>query len=205
MKQVALGKLVAARYGSLPMSSRLLKIAQRREGGAMFSTTLREVLRVHFEVDAGPYSYGSLLVPGMADRYTTIGNYASIGPGVRRFGAAHPVDKASMHPLWYNPSLGLVDSESDVERTSCVIGHETWIGANVTILPGCRRIGIGAVVGAASVVTKDVSDFAIVAGNPARQIGERLTASQRALLLELEPWTLPPNESREFFESVAEA
>ena len=171
----------------------------------MFSITLREVLRDHYGVHAGPYSYGSLLVPGMADRHTTIGNYASIGPGVRRFGAAHPVDAASMHPFWYNPTLGMVGSESDVERTSCVIGHDTWIGANATILPGCRRVGIGAVVGASSVVTRDVADFAIVVGNPARQIGERLTKKQRALLLDLTPWSLPPREARKVFNAVADA
>ncbi len=53
------------------------------------------------------------------------------------------------------------------------IGEDAWIGAGVTILPKVSRIGKGAIIGAGSVVTKDVEDYAIVAGNPARQIGQR--------------------------------
>lgn len=53
------------------------------------------------------------------------------------------------------------------------IGDDVWVGANVTILPQVSYIGNGAIIGAGSVVTKDVLDFEIVAGNPARKIGER--------------------------------
>lgn len=49
------------------------------------------------------------------------------------------------------------------------IKRNVWIGANVTILPGVT-IGENAIVGAASVVTKDVPDNAVVVGNPARVI-----------------------------------
>jgi len=52
------------------------------------------------------------------------------------------------------------------------IGNRVWIGYGALILPGVE-IGEGAVVGARSVVTKSVDPFAIVAGNPARKIGER--------------------------------
>ena len=52
------------------------------------------------------------------------------------------------------------------------IGNDVWIGARVTILPGVK-IGNGAIIGAGSVVTKDVPDFAIVGGNPARVIKYR--------------------------------
>jgi maltose O-acetyltransferase len=53
-----------------------------------------------------------------------------------------------------------------------IIGHRVWIAYRALILPGIT-IGDGAVVGAGAVVTKNVEPYAIVAGNPARKIGER--------------------------------
>ena len=53
-----------------------------------------------------------------------------------------------------------------------IIEDYAWIGARSTILPGVR-IGYGAVVGTCSVVTKDVPPYAVVAGSPARIIGDR--------------------------------
>lgn len=53
-----------------------------------------------------------------------------------------------------------------------VIGNDVWIGGRVIILPGVH-IGNGAIIGAVSVVTKDVPDYAIVGGNPAKIIRTR--------------------------------
>ena len=58
----------------------------------------------------------------------------------------------------------------DVTSAPIVIEDDAWIGFGATVLKGVR-IGTGAVVGAASVVTKDVAAYAVVAGNPARVIG----------------------------------
>lgn len=52
---------------------------------------------------------------------------------------------------------------------SVVIEENVWIGANVTLLPGIR-IGRGAIIGACSVITKDIPEFAVAAGNPAKVI-----------------------------------
>lgn len=65
------------------------------------------------------------------------------------------------------PVSGQAMDEADI-----VIGDDVWIGANAVILPGAT-IGTGAIVGAGSVVTGVVAPFTIVAGAPARVVGQR--------------------------------
>jgi len=76
--------------------------------------------------------------------------------------------EAAILTLGHDPqSPDFADRGGDV-----IIESRVWIGYRATILPGVR-IGEGAVVGACAVVTHDVEPFSIVAGNPARAIGER--------------------------------
>lgn len=67
------------------------------------------------------------------------------------------------------------------------IGNDVWIGRNVIVLPGVS-IGNGAVVGAGSVVTKNVEKYSIVAGNPARPIRYRFTSEQIEKLEKIKWW-----------------
>lgn len=184
------------------LGRRVLGLIVALEGGGMTSSTLRRVLSDRFQVQAGPHSYGSLLDLGMCDPYADIGAYCSIGKNVRRYGAAHPIDGPSMHPYFYNPSLGLAPQSADVERKQISIGPDAWIGSNVTILPGCSRIGFGAVVGAGSVVTKDIPDFAIAVGNPARVVKYRHTPEMQNRILQSRYWELKPAAARDLIESL---
>ena len=59
-----------------------------------------------------------------------------------------------------------------VKSKGVTIGRDVWIGANVSIVDGVT-IGSHAVVGIASVVTKDIPEYEIWAGNPAKKIGKR--------------------------------
>lgn len=204
MRETLLGKFVARFYDRLPLRRKWLTLATRSEGGQMRSVSLRRILQRKFGVRVGNYSYGSLLEPGGCDRHTTIGAYASIGPGVRRFGAAHPLDGLTLHPYWYNPALGFVTADQDVDRTSCSIGNDVWIGANAIILPGCREIGDGAVIGAGSIVTKDVAPYSVVAGNPARLIHTRLDEGTREALLTSEYWMHTPEQASKILDSIGE-
>lgn len=60
----------------------------------------------------------------------------------------------------------------DLIKRKSIIGDYAWIASNSMILPGVR-IGKGAIVGAGAVVSKDIPDYSIVVGNPARIIGDR--------------------------------
>lgn len=84
----------------------------------------------------------------------TIGNDVFIGPKVNLITINHDPDP---------------DNRSATYGCPIIIEDKVWIGINSTILPGVR-IGYGAIVGAGSVVTKDVPAMTIVAGNPARII-----------------------------------
>ena len=86
----------------------------------------------------------------------TIGNAVKFGPNVSIYTATHP----------FNAKVRRTGLESG-EKIS--IGDDTWMGGNSTVLPGVT-IGKRVIVGAGAVVTKDVPDDAVVAGNPAKII-----------------------------------
>ena len=71
-----------------------------------------------------------------------------------------------------NPDVP-IGSEPDLPDTPLEICEDVWIGARAIVLPGCKRIGAHSIIGAGSVVTKDVPDYAIVGGNPAKVIRMR--------------------------------
>jgi virginiamycin A acetyltransferase len=144
----------------------------RLEGGRFRTRTLRELLATYHGVEVGAYSYGPCLVPGAFPPDVAIGRYVSIADGVRVFRRDHPLKHLSLHPFFYNRHLGVVD-EDTIRSTPLSIEHDAWIGERAIIVSGCSRIGLGAAVAAGAVVTKDVPDFAIVAGVPARVIGFR--------------------------------
>lgn len=100
---------------------------------------------------------------------TEIGAFCSIANNVKIGGARHPVEWVSTSPVFYYGRDSIKKKFSTFERDkdkNTVIGNDVWIGANAIILQGVK-IGNGAVVGAGSIVTKDVPPYTIVAGNPA--------------------------------------
>jgi UDP-2-acetamido-3-amino-2,3-dideoxy-glucuronate N-acetyltransferase len=74
------------------------------------------------------------------------------------------------HPRATNPD-GSLQSEADWKVEPTIVKKQASIGSNATIVAG-TTIGTGALVGAGAVVTRDVPDYAIVAGVPARVIGD---------------------------------
>jgi acetyltransferase-like isoleucine patch superfamily enzyme len=190
---------VAAR--SRRLVGRCLGCAALLEGGHYYSASMRRILKEQFGVTIGAYSYGGCFVPGAFPAGTTIGRYVSIANGLRAFGRNHPTNRLSMHPFFYNRSLGLVKADN-IESSSLNVGHDAWIGEGVIITPGCSRIGIGAVIGAGAVVTRDVPDFAVSVGNPARVIRLRFSESVCDVILASRWWERTIAECREVLDDM---
>jgi acetyltransferase-like isoleucine patch superfamily enzyme len=96
-----------------------------------------------------------------------IGNHVMFGPGVHIHGGNHIMNQIGIYMDQVKK-----DPNSDGVVT---IGDDVWVGSNAIILHGVT-IGQGAVIGAGSVVTKDVEPFSITVGNPARHIKFRFSA-----------------------------
>lgn len=168
-------------------------LAARLEGGDMRSATLRELLSEDWYVHLGAHSYGPCSMPGFWPPSVSVGRYVSVGPNVAVYTQNHPLDRISTHPYFYDARCGVVEEE-ELEPGILRIEHDVWLGRNAVILPSCRRIGIGAVIGAAAVVTRDVPDFAIVGGVPAKLLRYRYDEAVQAKILASRWWEKPPEE-----------
>lgn len=109
----------------------------------------------------------------------TVGNEVGIGKNFKSLNRVVMIDDF----LMMGEDVLFLGGKHHFERTDIPMGHQgeegntplhiagdVWIGARVIVLPGCRRIGHGAIIGAGAVVTKDIPDWAIVGGNPAQII-----------------------------------
>lgn len=121
-----------------------------------------------------------------------IGKFCQIGSGVEFImnGANHQMAAITTYPFYifskelrkHTPPMEKMPYKGDT-----VIGHDVWIGQNVTVLPGVH-IGSGAIIGANSVVASDIPAYTIAVGNPCRVIKDRFDIKTKALLLEIAWW-----------------
>jgi len=116
-----------------------------------------------------------------------IGPFCSISKNVLIGAAEHVTNEVSTSPVFYDASQPLplfLTSRRMVESTKprTSIGADTWIGANCVIRSGVS-IGIGAIIGASSVITKDVEPYSIVVGAPGREVGKRFNQDVISQLL----------------------
>ncbi len=82
---------------------------------------------------------------------------------------SHPLDSNLRHLDQMHILEKGFQLENDLKEKEIIIKDDVWIGFNATILKGVT-IGKGAIVGACTIVTEDIPDYAVVVGNPARII-----------------------------------
>ena len=144
--------------------------------------------------DRGTYFDRNINIISWSDEYRIIvGKYCSIGRDCNFF--LH----ANHRPDWITTSSQLLGPVTpEIADTHMKMGHPTckgnitiendvWIGAKSTIMSGVK-IHNGAVIGANSVVAKDVPPYAIVVGNPAKIVKYRFSESQIEKLLKIAWW-----------------
>jgi virginiamycin A acetyltransferase len=120
-----------------------------------------------------------------------IGKFCQIAAGVEFVmnGANHQMNAASTFPFYTLEGWEMESPspENLPPKGDTVIGNDVWIGQNAVILPGVH-IGDGAIIGANSVVGKDVEPYTIVVGNPAKILRKRFDDELIDLLLAFKWW-----------------
>ena len=140
----------------------------------------------------GKYSYGPLCDHWLVER---VGAFCSFARGTEVV-ENHPIQYISTHPflyhsshasdlyhsyneynkqLWFFPGIEPMGKQHKFRKIT--IGNDVWLGANVIITNGAN-IGNGVIAAAGSVITKDIPDYAVVAGVPAKIIKYRYTPEQ---------------------------
>lgn len=154
----------------------------------------------------GKHSYGPLCDHQYVE---SIGAFCSIASGCDVV-PNHPIDLISTHPmLYWGESMGLcyedygdlpqyvqgmnprgIRYKTNGNRLRITIGNDVWLGKNVIITNGAN-IGNGVIAGAGTIITKDIPDYAVVVGNPARIVKFRYSESQIQMLNKIKWWDWP--------------
>ena len=124
-----------------------------------------------------------------------IGKFCAIARNVQFImnGANHSLKGFSTYPFYifkngWEFAIPESNNQADIEDT--IVGNDVWIGYNATIMPGVK-IGHGAIVASKAVVTKDVSPYSLVGGNPAKVIRMRFDEETIKSLLSVAWWDWP--------------
>jgi chloramphenicol O-acetyltransferase type B len=145
----------------------------------------------------GSYASDPNIVVGFGDpdHKVTVGNYTAIAAEATfLLGGEHHPEWVSTFPFRITYDLpGKCEDGQPNSRGPIIIGNDVWLGRGVTVLSGVT-IGDGAVVGARSLVVKDVEPYTIVGGVPAHVIRRRFQDHHIEALLATSWWDWPEQE-----------
>jgi len=155
-------------------------------------------------MNIGKYTYGNpTILKGNNAGNLTIGKFCSISDQVViLLGRNHRKDWITTYPF---PAFGAdwpeaqEIKECENSKGNVIIGNDVWIGLGATILSGVK-IGDGAVIGARAVVTKDVAPYAVVVGNPAREVKKRFSDEIIDKLLDIKWWDWEDDKIRNYID-----
>jgi virginiamycin A acetyltransferase len=146
----------------------------------------------YLNITVGKYSYGYEQLCYRNSPLASIGSFCSIAKNVKFITGQHPTNYISTSPALYLKKFGicLTDNKevfANFKPKKIIIGNDVWIGQNVTILSAVT-IGNGAIIGTGAIVAKDVPDYAVVVGNPAKIIRYRFNPDEINILQKLAWW-----------------
>ncbi|RFO95944.1 chloramphenicol acetyltransferase [Rhodoferax lacus] len=180
----------------------LLQKIRKRNNIQSLAVSPRSLIGHHIEIGnftqvdgksaIGSYTYigaHSSVTRASIGRYVSIGNNVSIGPG------EHELMNYSTSSHFYEKIY------DELTKEDCVIESDVWIGVDAIVLRGVK-VGVGAVIAANAVVTRNVPDFAIVAGVPARFIRYRFDEFTRNALLSSRWWESDKQTAQSIFKSL---
>lgn len=153
-------------------------------------------------VEIGKHSYGFYKHCKPGTLLKKVGAFCSINETAQMGFINHPTEFITTHPFIYEQAYGLLEDKgiqslfSISDNQGIEIGNDVWIGAGALILPSVK-IGDGAIIGAGAVVTKDIPDYAIAVGVPAKVIRYRFTDEEIEILKKIQWWNWSDEKIRE--------
>lgn len=174
------------------LKNKLKGMVKKMEQRAAFKKNMIYVHKKSFIDGSVKIGYGTRINNISHIGPCTIGRYCACGGRLVVRSENHYTNYLNMQD-WIQKEIGSNVRVAGKSKGEVIIGDASWIGDSVIILPGVR-IGTGAVIGAGAVVTKDIPEFGIAVGNPAKVIAMRFDDDIISFIKELAWWDWPINK-----------
>lgn len=187
LKELCLSPIYNHHYYANKINLGILSLSKSEVSN--FSKQIKSTKTISVGIDS--FHNGNLIIKG--DQNVTIGCYCAFGQNVKIITSNHDYAYIAVQGTIYNKAFnskhpGELNVPPNKTRTKgdVWIGSDVWIGDNVIILSGVK-IGNGVCIGAGSIVTKNISDFSLVGGVPAKELGKRFSENIISKILN-DPW-----------------